>query len=112
MELQEFAWIIFRFKKEAVESEAGMLLPRQHDSMSWSHATAACSDLGARSATSQNFFYTGSVVLCGIMCIYIYICMYIYIYIMFSQATNYLNIQLTRLILKERRPTLSPSIRP
>ena len=76
MELQEFAWIIFRFKKEAVESEAGMLLPRQHDSMSWSHATAACSDLGARSATSQNFFLHW---FSGIMCIYIYVCIYIYI---------------------------------
>ena len=78
MELQGFAWIIFRFKKEAVESEAGMLLPRQHDSMSLSHATVACSDLGARSATSQNsFFYTGSVVLCGI--VYTYTHTHIYI---------------------------------
>ena len=82
MELQEFAWIIFRFKKEAVESEAGMLLPRQHDSMSWSHATAACSDLGARSATSQNFFlHWFSGIMWYYVYIYIYVCMYVCIYI-------------------------------
>ena len=49
----------------------------------------------------------------GILWYYAYIHIYIYIiYIMPSQATNYLNIQMARLILKERRPTSSPSIRP